>query len=123
MCPSPFRSLAWTDWAPLASVVMTWAVKFSFPSFSYQAILSSSSEADSTSMCPSPFRSLVYAEVRPLASHAAVMTWVIKLPLPSFLYQAILLYQEGELSYAFAEITSMLPSPSKSAACKSRDET
>ena len=54
--------------APLASVVITRAVKFPAPSFSYQAILLSLAEAESTSLSPSPSMSPAWTEVAPLAS-------------------------------------------------------
>ena len=54
--PSPSTSAAKTDWAPSAAVeISCCAVNAPWPSvFSYQAILSSSQDAESTSVSPSP---------------------------------------------------------------------
>ncbi len=94
------------------AVEITWRdPKLPSPSrFSYQAILSSSIDAESTSMSPSPSRSAAKTENAPSA--AVVITCCgPKLPAPSrFSYQAIL------SSSWDADRTSRSPSPSRSAA-------
>ena len=110
--PSPSRSAAKTDWAPSAAVVITcWSPKLPDPSvFSYQAILSSSLDAESTSRSPSPSTSAAKTDTAPSAA-VVITCWSPKLPDPSvFSYQAIL------SSPYEAESTSRSPSPSTSAA-------
>ena len=86
---------------------MVWAVKVSLPLFSYQAILLSTTDAETTSRSPSPSKSAVATDIAPFA--AVVMVWAVKVSLPSFSYQAI-------VSSSFdAESTSRSPSPSTSA--------
>ena len=77
------------DGRGLASVLMLWAVKFSAPSFSYQAILSSNMDALRTSMSPSPSTSAANTLLAALAF--VLMVCGVKFSLPSFSYQAILL--------------------------------
>ncbi|MCG8101348.1 MAG: hypothetical protein JAY70_02935 [Candidatus Thiodiazotropha taylori] len=89
MSPSSSTSAAATDAAISALSVIVWVVKFSLPSFSYQAILSSVIDADSTSISPSPSTSAVVTANAPLAE--VLMVWAVKFWLPSFSYQAILL--------------------------------
>ncbi len=89
MSPSPSTSAANTLRALSAAVLMVWAVKFWLPSFSYQAILSSSSDAERTSVSPSPSTSAANTLMAPFAA-VVMMCWV-KFWLPSFSYQAILL--------------------------------
>ena len=88
-----------------------WSPKLPAPSvFSYQAILSSRYEAESTSTSPSSSTSAAKTDTGPSA--AVEMTcWSPKLPAPSvFSYQATL------SSMYEAESTSTSPSPSTSAA-------
>ena len=54
MSPSPSTSAANTHRAPSAVLEMVCEVKPWLPLFSYQAILSSSEDAERTSMSPSP---------------------------------------------------------------------
>ncbi|MBN4049974.1 hypothetical protein JYT84_00940 [bacterium AH-315-M10] len=58
MSPSPSTSAAKTVMTPSALVETMRVVKFSLPSFSYQATLSSLKEADIRSMSPSPSTSM-----------------------------------------------------------------
>ena len=61
--PSPSRSVAYTEEAPSAEVVITCLEpKEPPPLFSYQAILLSKKEAERTSASPSPSRSVAYTE-------------------------------------------------------------
>src|SRR5262245_30841953 len=98
--------------APPATVEITWVDhRTPFPSrFSYQAILSSSTEAERASMSPSPSTSAAKTE-RALRADVVITCCGPKLPAPSrFSYQAIL------LSCADADRVSRSPSPSMSAA-------
>ena len=88
MSPSPSTSAANTLSASFAAVLMVWAVKFWLPSFSYQAILSSLTDAERTSVSPSPSTSAANTLQAPFA--AVLMVWAVKFWLPSFSYQAIL---------------------------------
>ena len=65
MSPSPSTSAANTDRAALAAVEMICSVKFCLPSFSYQAIVSSWADAESTSMSPSPSTSAANTDSAP----------------------------------------------------------
>ena len=67
MSPSPSTSATNTDRAPSAVVEMICSVKFWVPSFSYQAIVSSSIDAESTSMSPSPSTSAANTDWAPSA--------------------------------------------------------
>ena len=90
--PSPSRSAAKTEWAASAAVEITcWLPKLPAPSvFSYQAILSSSAEAERTSRSPSPSTSAAKTDLAPSAA-VEITCWLPKLPAPSvFSYQAIL---------------------------------
>ncbi len=89
-------------------MVILRAVKLSEPSFSYQAILSSLTEADKTSISPSLSTSIAKTD---LASSAeVVMVRAVKLSEPSLSYQAIL------SSVSEADKTSISPSWSTSIA-------
>jgi hypothetical protein len=117
--PSASRSAANTERAPLAAVVMVYAVQVSGlpPPFLYHATLSSLLLADSTSKRPSASRSAANTECAPPA--AAEMVYAVQvsgLP-PPFLYHAIL------LSYALADSTSIRPSASRSAAYTERTQS
>ncbi len=68
--PSPSTSAITTDRTSLTEVVMVWMVKFSLPSFSYQAIVLLAAEAESTSKSPSP-------SISALATESAVEVVVI----------------------------------------------
>src|SRR5262245_39228897 len=112
MSPSRSRSAAMTLTAPLATVEMT----FSFQAvpdpfrFSYQAILSSFTEAERASMSPSPSTSAANTE-RASSADRLITCCGPKLPAPSrFGYHAIL------SSCAEADRVSRSPSPSTSAA-------
>ena len=81
--------------------------------FSYQAIVSSYSEAERTSWSPSPSRSAAYTDVGLLASEMLFRSEDDPPPVVS--YQAIL------PSLKEAERTSWSPSPSRSAAYTDSD--
>ena len=83
-------------------------VKLENPSFSYQAIVLSSKEADKTSISPS--LSTSSAKTINTVSASSVMVWEEKSACPSFSYQTIL------LSSADADNTSISESPSISIA-------
>ena len=67
MSPSPSTSAAKTDRAPSAVVEMIRSVKTWLPLFSYQAILSSNGDAESTSVSPSPSTSAAKTDCAPSA--------------------------------------------------------
>ena len=112
MSPSPSISAAKTDCAPSADVAISAAVQvgFALPSFSYQAMVSSSSEAERISMSPSPSISAAKTVTAPLADVAISAAVQVGFTLPSFSYQAMV------SSLVEAERISMSPSPSISAA-------
>ena len=90
----------------LGRFAMVCAAKFSLPSFSYHAILSSLNDAERTSTSPSPSTSVVSTHVAPSASVERVCT--VKFWLPSFSNQI------SRSSTQAAASTSMSPSSSKS---------
>ena len=110
--PSLSMSAAQTPYATSAEVVMVLAVKLGSeaPSFSYQAILSSMTEADTTSRSPSLSISAAQTEWAPSAEVVMVLAVKLGSEAPSFSCQAILssLYE--------ADNTSRSPSLSMSAA-------
>src|SRR5881296_1474208 len=114
MSPSPSTSAAKTEYAPSAEPVITvwpgnaalrWMVLFS-----YQAILSSTCDADRTSVSPSPSRSAANTQEAAMAAVEMVRAVHVGGEAPLFSYQAIL------LSPCDADRTSVSPSPSTSAA-------
>ncbi len=110
MSPSLSRSTGYMHFGPSTVVSVTnTSVKFSLPSFLYQAILSSFQDAESTSISPSP--SISAENTSQALSAEEEMTCSVKLSEPLFSYQAIL------SSFSEAEITSISPSRSMSAAC------
>ena len=109
--PSPSTSATFTSWAPSAFVAISAAVNVGLaaPSFSYQAIVSSSAEAEMISKSPSPS---ISTTVIPLAPSADVdITEEVKegFSLPSFLNHLI------ESSSIELAIISISPSLSISA--------
>ena len=109
--PSPSKSAAKIDLAPLTLVVISVAVKvgFALPSFSYQAIVLSFSEAETMSKKPSLFKSATKTPLTKSASVAISEAVKVGSDAPSFSYQAIV------SSFAEAETISISPSLSMSA--------
>ena len=116
MSPSPSKSAARAELGPSAESVTRWEdPKEPPPSvFSYQATVSSSSDATSTSWSPSPSRSAVTAEFTPSTSPMTTCRGP-KVPAP-------LVFSNHTTSFfpASAASTSWSPSPSRSAACTCR---
>ena len=110
--PSPSISAAKTDLAPSALVAISAAVQegSAAPLFSYQAIVSSSTEADTISISPSPSISAAKTENAPFALVAISEAVKEGSAAPLFSYQAMV------LSFKEADIISISPSPSISAA-------
>src|SRR6185295_130322 len=90
--PSPSTSAAYTERAPLALVEIVCSVQEvpPPPTFSYQAILSSCSDAESASRSPSPSTSATRTEKAPSALVEMVWSAQDVPPPPAFSYQAIL---------------------------------
>ena len=110
--PSPSMSATYTERAPSAEVAMSAAVHegLAAPSFSYHAIVSSLSDAETMSRSPSPSMSATYTSTAPSAVVAMLAAVHEGLSVPSFSYHAMV------SSWNDAETMSRSPSPSMSAA-------
>ena len=106
--PSPSTSVAYTDQVPIAESATTWALKLAAaaPSFSYQAIVLSNQDAESTSISPSPSISAAYTECAPFAAAVTICSLKLGTAAPSFSYQTMLSSNQE------ADNTSISPSPS-----------